>query len=65
MTLKSLLARGWELKCIVSPFGSEDWIMKGWIPAGSQSQVIDQGIGTLNKRPTQLKVKINFLPCAS
>ena len=39
--------------------------MERWIPAGSQSQVIDQGIGTLNKRPTQLKVKINFLPCAS
>ena len=39
--------------------------MERWIPAGSQSQVIDLGIGTLNKRPKQLKVKINFLPSAS
>ena len=62
MTL--VFPRGWELKFIVNPFGTEDWIMESWIPAGSQSQVIDQGIGT-NKRPKQLKVKINFLPSAS
>ena len=63
MTL--VFPRGWELKFIVNPFGTEDWIMERWIPAGSQSQVIDQGIGTLNKCHTQLKVKVNFLPCAS